>query len=218
MRRRGPSAPRQSTQDLRADQPLEGRSGRIVLEHDARCAGLLQGRDENFSDAQQVGEQSIELRRVTDDQHAFGAESAQIRGRRLGVGAGAFAWANSSGDFGRPMFMQAHNLYIQILATTGLVGFFVWFIFIFNFSKNLRYLMNKVRGRPEHRWIRVYAVSFAICMISLFISGLFAHSLYRYTWYMMAGLTAVLTFLGDQVDQENIRTGETIESRQLQSK
>jgi len=136
----------------------------------------------------------------------------------LGVGAGAFAWANSSGDFGRPMFMQAHNLYIQILATTGLVGFFVWFIFIFNFSKNLRYLMNKVRGRPEHRWIRVYAVSFAICMISLFISGLFAHSLYRYTWYMMAGLTAVLTFLGDQVDQENIRTGETIESRQLQSK
>jgi O-antigen ligase len=110
----------------------------------------------------------------------------------LGVGAGAFRWACASGDFGPPQWMQAHNLYIQLFASTGIIGFLVWFGFIFQFNKKLWDLMRAVRYEEKYRWLRFFAVSFVITTIALLISGMFAHSLYRYTWYMMAALTTVM--------------------------
>lgn len=110
----------------------------------------------------------------------------------LGVGAGAFSAAAGSGEFGYSSFMQAHNLYIQLMATTGIIGFVVWFMFIYFLVKNLRIIIRAVRERARETWILIYCEAFIVSMIALFVSGLFGHNLYRYTWYMMAGLVVAL--------------------------
>ncbi len=133
----------------------------------------------------------------------------------LGVGAGAFVWANGSGDFGPAMFMQAHNLYIQLTATTGFIGLAVWSIFMYFFIGDLIRLRRRVLFSKEDRWIKIYATSFLISLVALFISGMFAHSLYRYTWYVMAGLTAVMANLAtkrsiEATDELTDGTGEPV--------
>ncbi|MEW5924483.1 MAG: O-antigen ligase family protein [Candidatus Zixiibacteriota bacterium] len=110
----------------------------------------------------------------------------------LGVGAGAFSTAAGSGNFGYSSYMEAHNLYIQLMATTGIIGFVVWFAFIYFLIKNLRIIIRAVRERAEELWVSTYCEAFIVSMIALFVSGLFGHNLYRYTWYMMAGLVVAL--------------------------
>ncbi len=111
----------------------------------------------------------------------------------IGVGAGAFMSALGSGEFGRTRWMQAHNLYIQLMATTGIIGFLVWFGgFIYNFLRKLKRLITETRNSERYRWIMLFGNAFIISLISLFVSGMFGHSLYRYTWYMMAALTIAM--------------------------
>ncbi|HUV30010.1 MAG TPA: O-antigen ligase family protein [Acidobacteriota bacterium] len=112
----------------------------------------------------------------------------------LGVGAGAFAWANASGRFGRAQWMQSHNLYIEVLATTGILGFAAWFYFVFAVVKRLRRLTRE--ELPESmQWIPLFSKAFLIVIFALLISGMFGHNLYRYTWYMVAALTVALAAL-----------------------
>lgn len=126
----------------------------------------------------------------------------------IGVGAGAFAYANGSGDFGPSRWMQPHNLYIQCMAETGLLGFLIWFgVYIRNLVKKL--LQLSAHGLADHNlyWIRVFSIGFLVSMIALSISGVFSHNLYRYTWYMMAGLTVVLDrFATEYLQNKNIET------------
>jgi O-antigen ligase len=120
----------------------------------------------------------------------------------LGVGAGAFSAAAGSKEFGYSRYMQAHNLYIQLLATTGIVGFVVWFAFIFHLTKRLRWFIRRVRDSAELKWASLYSYGFVVAMVALFTSGFFGHNLYRYTWYMMAGLTvAMMGIVKDQVGE-----------------
>ncbi|HWR83195.1 MAG TPA: O-antigen ligase family protein [Candidatus Deferrimicrobium sp.] len=116
-----------------------------------------------------------------------------IVGRPItGVGAGAFQWAAASGSFGYGRFMQPHNLVIQILATTGIVGFAAWSVFFVNLVRRLRELKGHVLKSPEHRWVSVFGKGFVVSLIGLGVAGLFGHNLYRYNWYMIAGLTVAL--------------------------
>ncbi len=110
----------------------------------------------------------------------------------LGVGAGAFRWAAASGAFGYGRFMQAHNLFIQIAATTGLIGLFVWLAFAYNFYGRLRRILTDAPLNDETRWMTIFVKAFIVSLIALFVSGLFGHNLYRYNWYMLAGLTLAL--------------------------
>ncbi len=121
----------------------------------------------------------------------------------IGVGAGAFAYAYGSGDFGPPRWMQPHNLYIQLFAEEGIIGFIVWFVFIYFLVKNLRTLGRSAQSRVDGLWVSIYCKSFIVSMIALFVSGLFGHNLYRYTWYMIAGLTFVLNRL--IMEKTNVR-------------
>lgn len=110
----------------------------------------------------------------------------------FGVGAGAFAWANSTGEFGTPLFMQSHSLYIEIISTMGIVGVFAWLFYIITFFKRLRWL-SLIRQTTENSWIVLFSKTFIIIISALLVSGLFGHNLYRYTWYMLAGLALALT-------------------------
>ncbi len=166
---------------------------------------------------EQYKERYMTMTEVKDiDQTSSGRWSIWVSGTHmiiqkpiLGVGAGAFKWANDSGEFGPPQWMQAHNLYIQLFATTGIIGFIVWFAFIYNFGRKLIDLMRLVRDSAEYNWIRLFAISFIVTLIALLISGLFAHSLYRYTWYLMAALTAVMIRLASPLaDQDNLPIDE----------
>ncbi|PKK84300.1 MAG: hypothetical protein CVT49_04005 [candidate division Zixibacteria bacterium HGW-Zixibacteria-1] len=110
----------------------------------------------------------------------------------LGVGAGAFVAAAGSGNYGYNSFMQAHSLYIQLMAETGIIGFIVWFLFIYFLVRNLRILSRAVHDRVEELWVSIFCKGFIVSLIALFVSGVFGHNLYRYTWYMMAGLVVAL--------------------------
>lgn len=129
----------------------------------------------------------------------------------LGVGAGAFAAANGTGEFGRAQYMRAHNLYIQLGATTGIVGVLAWFgLFIRFFIKKLRRLSRETANSDNYRWIMLFSNSFIIAMIALFISGMFGHSLFRYTWYLMAGITVAMDNIYHQsLESKSITAAET---------
>ncbi len=110
----------------------------------------------------------------------------------LGIGAGAFRWAAASPEYGFGRFMQAHNLIIQIAATTGLVGLFVWLGFMFNFGKKVRQIVLLSQDRDDLRWANLYGKAFIASLIALFVAGGFGHNLYRYNWYLMAGMTVAM--------------------------
>lgn len=127
----------------------------------------------------------------------------------LGVGAGAFPWAYGSGDFGPPQMMSPHNVYIQVLATTGLVGFAAWVTFLYILIKSLRETARRAQKLPDNRWYILFRNSFLVILIALFVSGLFGHSLFRYTWYVVAALAASMA---------NIMTSHETELKEIADK
>ena len=119
----------------------------------------------------------------------------------FGIGAGAFRWAAGSPEFGFGRFMQAHNLIIQLAASTGLIGLFVWFGFIYNFGKRVRYMVHVSQDEAKLRWANLYGKGFIASLIALFVAGMFGHNLYRYNWYIMAGLTIAMVKIVSQNQQ-----------------
>ncbi len=137
----------------------------------------------------------------------------------LGVGAGAFRAANRSGAFGPSKDMQAHNLYIQLFATVGVVGAVIWLWFLIRMLKQL------FRPRPpstdedektsdeawdSNRWFDLMRQGIVGTLAGLMVSGMFGHSLYRYTWYLAAALTLTLVTIyyknihkDDETDEED---------------
>ena len=142
-----------------------------------------------------------------------------------GVGGGAFRSANASGDFGPPTDMQAHSLYIQLLATFGIIGAVIWFFFLFSVIRQL------LKARPpssetgqdpggetaeRNRWFDLIRQGMFATVTGLLVSGVFAHSLYRYTWYLIAAMTVAIVQVfylqlvgGDSVVMEPARTASS---------
>jgi len=111
----------------------------------------------------------------------------------IGIGAGAFPWAYSSGDYGHPQFMKSHNVYIQVAATTGLAGLSIWAFFLVSVLGVLNRVAAQARDRPGLRWAFLYRNGVMVVLIALGVAGMFGHSLYRYTWYMAGALAVSLT-------------------------
>ncbi len=130
----------------------------------------------------------------------WGAGLRMIAGRPfLGVGAGAFPWAYGSGDFGPPQMMSSHNVYIQVFSTTGMVGLITWIVFLYTLVTTLRQIPGRAANLPDNRWYTLFRNGLLVILIALFVSGMFGHSLFRYTWYMVAALTATMVnIMGDQ--------------------
>jgi putative inorganic carbon (hco3(-)) transporter len=110
----------------------------------------------------------------------------------LGVGVGAFPWAYASGDFGPPGWLEPHNLYIQVAASTGVVGFAIWLLWMVHVNRILRKCARVGENDPRFEWAKLYGRGLLICTLALFVSGMFGHSCFRYTWYLIAGLAVAL--------------------------
>jgi probable O-glycosylation ligase (exosortase A-associated) len=106
-----------------------------------------------------------------------------------GVGAGAFAWARVE-RFG--VYLNPHNLYIQVIAELGIIGTFIFAMFLIDIFKINRRIIKRVqiRGSPN-ALLEPFARATIIACLSLLVTGMFAHSAYRYTWYLLAALTVV---------------------------
>lgn len=117
----------------------------------------------------------------------------------LGIGSGAFIAANSSGNYGPPIDLNPHSIYVQLLAEVGLIGFVVWFTFLFSYMKLLFKHSTPRRGPPGSEklisWLNAYKEGFMGSTLALLVAGITAHSLMRFNWYMYAALAVTMTTL-----------------------
>jgi probable O-glycosylation ligase (exosortase A-associated) len=109
----------------------------------------------------------------------------------VGVGIHCFSPAHamsySSGE--RRDWLEAHSLYVQVLAELGLVGGAVFFLLLREFlrlNRRAAKLLSAAGDGWQFEGIVLKAL-FAGFLI-LLISGIFGHSLMRHTWYVYAGL------------------------------
>lgn len=130
------------------------------------------------------------------------------------TGVGIRQFGNASGmQYSKQMgleqrsWMNAHNLYIQLLAELGLVGTICWVLYTGTvFLQNFR-LAKKMRGDPTiPAWLRYYPAAANLSMMCLLFAGMAAHSLYRTSWYMCGALTAALSIMLSKEDAEKPAT------------
>ena len=114
----------------------------------------------------------------------------------LGVGGGGFVAANASGEFGPSIAMQPHNLYIQLFASYGIVGAVVWLTFLVSLIRKLLRKREDADAddeadeetRAKNYWFDVLRQAMFATICGLMVSGMFGHSLMRYTWYLIASM------------------------------
>jgi len=142
------------------------------------------------------------------DESAQGRINAWIDGMYLfvdhpitGVGAGAFADARVK-EFG--VYLQPHSMYVQILTELGLIGALLYFFFLGQIivinKKVIKILHN--RGSPTNILDTLAWASIITCFC-LMVTGIFAHSGYRFSWYVLAALTVVAEKLTKDADPED---------------
>ncbi|MEW5795002.1 MAG: O-antigen ligase family protein [Candidatus Zixiibacteriota bacterium] len=131
------------------------------------------------------------------DQSAQGRIDAWVDGMYLfaakpvtGVGAGAFAWARVK-EFG--VYLMPHNMYVQILAELGLIGAFCYGLFLTDVFRHNRIVSANVssRGFPDGL-LEPLALAISTSCYSMLITGVFAHSAYRWAWFFFAALAVVV--------------------------
>lgn len=127
----------------------------------------------------------------------------------IGVGAGAFADARVR-EFGT--YLQPHSMYVQILAELGIIGFFFYFLFLGRIvTINWRVIKTlRNRGSPEDILDALAWASIISCFC-LMVTGIFAHSGYRFSWYVLAALTVVAERITKDTDPEEVKQIEDAE-------
>lgn len=114
----------------------------------------------------------------------------------LGVGPKMFTDA-----YGRRegVYLASHSMYIELLATMGLLGTVAWGLFFWRFIQAIRRLRSRLRetgarDSPDDRFlVTVYAI-----VGGLLVAGVFGHLLFRDTWYILAALVVTIGRLTDE--------------------
>jgi O-antigen ligase len=112
-----------------------------------------------------------------------------------GVGAGQFPIAAGEQYWpGRVrLWMNPHNLFIQLAAEMGILGVLTWGSFLWLYVTTLFRLNREVRDDEElPRALKYFPKACLFTLAGLIIAGLFGHNLYRSTWYIMAALAVSL--------------------------
>ncbi|MCB2231507.1 O-antigen ligase family protein [bacterium] len=140
----------------------------------------------------------------------------------LGCGSGAFAPTSGSGEYGPKIFMSPHSLYVQLLAEVGLLGFLTFFVFIASLFHQVLTTPNRLRAPPDNpdlvRWYHAHKEAFVASMLAMLVNGGTAHNLFRWNWYMYAGMIAAMaaiylkTAVAEKVGVDPDQAGELPDS------
>jgi O-antigen ligase len=103
-----------------------------------------------------------------------------------GVGPAAFAAAYLERE---GIWLYSHSLYVELLASLGLLGVISWSTFLYLTIRRLR-LMAPARGSPTPARTdnAVFARANYAILAGLLVAGVFGHILFRDTWYIIAAL------------------------------
>jgi O-antigen ligase len=111
---------------------------------------------------------------------------------KLGLEAGTLSTSGASNT------REPHNLYVELLATTGIFGFMFFFLFYYILLKALSTTRSKLWASDRYKDRSSWIASITIALISFLFTGLFLHgAFYRYLWMFIAIAMAGYHLYGD---------------------
>ena len=124
----------------------------------------------------------------------------------LGVGPGHFAeyysipYGNRVGLIEQLKKYRGHNLYLETLAETGILGLVSFLSVILAIMWGLWRIWRRLQQKGSE--FADTAMAFSLCLVAYLISAIFAHLSYqRYFWLLMALCSATMHILG-KLEQE----------------
>jgi len=103
-----------------------------------------------------------------------------------GVGPQAFAAAYLDRE---GVWLYSHSLYVELLATMGVLGTAAWVWFLWQILASLRRMSRAPTEDSDHeKDAMVFARANYAVIVGLLIAGVFGHILFRDTWYVVAEL------------------------------
>jgi O-antigen ligase len=113
-----------------------------------------------------------------------------------GVGLGCFKDARRVQYDG--VWLNAHNVYSQVLGETGLLGGFAFLLYVGGIFYGVRRLRRRLRehaGAPHHDDLRHITNAIEALMIVLLIQGMAAHNLLRFVYFPLPALLVAMLAL-----------------------
>jgi len=123
----------------------------------------------------------------------------------FGVGIGNFFW--ESREY-MPIFPGlAHNMYIEVAAELGLIGFVLFMGIIIYTFKDLKMILKRAKGKNDLQFY-YYAKSLLVGLTGFLISALFLHAEYEKFFWLVIFLTVCLKRI--QVEQyQRVKVSES---------
>jgi O-antigen ligase len=129
-------------------------------------------------------QESLELRKVA----ALDGLRMFVENPVTGVGPGNFkSYRASRGDESR---LEAHNVFVQLLGETGILGGIAFAAFVACAWLNFRYIRKAAIGSnsPEASFLNKLALAGRNSLLLLIYFGFLGSNLDRFNWYWLAGL------------------------------
>jgi putative inorganic carbon (HCO3(-)) transporter len=114
----------------------------------------------------------------------------------------------------------SHNLYIEILQETGIIGFTIFIIFVVSIIKSLREakLILVQAGRDEQDWLyRIISATQVWVFMDLFYS-LSCFGLRSWEWYFFGGVATICLAFAREFHAASLEAAETLEFSDTEAK
>ena len=106
------------------------------------------------------------------------------------VGGGFGVFVLDAGSIpGRPGWLEAHNIFFQMMAAHGFVGFGLFCSLIIAIYRSCAVVQNKVAGREELAWAADLARATQIGLVAFTVGGMFVSIATTPFLYLLAGVT-----------------------------
>ena len=89
-------------------------------------------------------------------------------------------------------WLLTHNLYTQVLAELGIIGFFLFLYFLSRIYINLKTSMSILTQKDDSSILFYINKSLYMFLMIRLVIGMFGHDLYRNWWWVAAGLSVVV--------------------------
>lgn len=104
--------------------------------------------------------------------------------------AGIMRWIVEEYDWS-PLSIGTHNLYLQLLCETGVVGLSLILVFFWILIRDLRRASRRFREAGDTHMVALSA-ALEVSLWSFLVCGLFLHALQQKLWWMMAAIATVV--------------------------